>query len=670
MLNWIAGSRPNEAVVSGNAKRPNGFCLNMATYTNADIDSTAPMDLDIPETPAPTFAVRAFKHAIFGTPQTAKPKPRSRSNTEKERPRVVEERLVRPINNRPKSSGDQFKQDSAPAEREPMPSPTKGILMTPGTAAARRKTVSFGEQVKDNEQKKDSKSGLPDDCPGKFPSPWVQPAELPLDSTQASTSRGRSKLTEALEQARDESAKRNSNQPDKPTSEIGDHNDLTTDLTEPHSQAGKYWKNEYDLYRENTQREVKKLVAKQKAAKSFAKEKDAQCTDLMDQLRQEKRRADRLEKRSQELEAQLREFREKLRVAELGKSEATERTTNLNQRLDGTWRQHRPTSKDDSREKSSESPIRPPLWEGRATSPSKNSESPLKLSERPHLSRHERSKSHEPMTIPKEEGDSQHGADNARQYGRSRTRPEKAVDQALKAEVDIWAQSFTSSTPGQTQDQSPERPKVLRSVTCGTNATPLKNLSVNSLSADKKAENARRARRNDREAQTQSLLPTKEAARPTMEDKRKDSLDVSLDLPLPSPELSPSPVRSKQDQDTQSGNVPPSSPFEPHVESKPLSERFRSLRRTDEKTPPKPPVHQTMPAAAKENVSPTRAASTATTEQGAEIHKAQGGHGSQFKPATELRIASATARDGRQVSNDRLEAARARLQAKGNRYVS
>lgn len=561
-----------------------------------------------------------------------------------------------------------------------MPSPTKGILMTPGTAAARRKTVSFGEQVKDNEQKKDSKSGLPDDYPGKFPSPWVQPTELSLDSTGgASASRGRSKLTEALEQARDESTKRRG-KPEKPSSEAEEANDLTTDLTEPHSQAGKYWKKEYDLYRENTQREVKKLVAKQKAAKGFAKEKDAQCTDLMDQLRQEKRRADRVERRSQELEGQLKEFKEKLRIAETERNEANERAAKTAQRPDSAQRQDRPLSKGNGRDKSAEPPVRAPVWEDRSNSPTKKSESPLRLSQRPHISRHERAKSHDHASKPKEEDGAQSAADSTRQYGRSRTRPEKTVDQALKAEVDIWAQSFASSSPAAVKatESSPERPRFPRSVTCGTGATPLKNLSINSLSADKKAEEAQRPRRPEREGQAALLLSPTET-RPTVQNKRKDSFDVSLDLPLPSPEppFSSAPAAGKrkpdQDSDQSGGQMPPSSPFEPHVESKPLSERFRSLRKTDERTPPRPPVHQSVPtSAAKENVSPTRAAAvaTATMEQADGQHKTLHGDGAQLRPATGLKIASATARDGRQVSNDRLEAARARLQAKGNRYVS
>jgi len=111
--------------------------------------------LEYPETPAPVFAARAFKSAIFGTPAP--------------------------------EDDDTFEiakaGNTAARERSGSMSPTKrGILMTPGTATNRHKTVTFGTDI-EHELKKESKSGIPDDCPGKFPSPWVVPQSedtLPL----------------------------------------------------------------------------------------------------------------------------------------------------------------------------------------------------------------------------------------------------------------------------------------------------------------------------------------------------------------------------------------------------------------------------------------------------------------------------------------------------------
>ena len=167
--------------------------------------------MEPPETPAPVFAVRAFKHAIFGTPQTTQPKARRHSNADNGRPKDIEYKPPRPGLHRPKSSGDAYtlvNQDAQPVV-EPLSSPTKGILMTPGTAAARKKNVTFGENVIDNQEKRPMKSGLPDDCPGKFPSPWNKASDEPYKREESpDKARGRSKLTEAFEQARDDSRNR------------------------------------------------------------------------------------------------------------------------------------------------------------------------------------------------------------------------------------------------------------------------------------------------------------------------------------------------------------------------------------------------------------------------------------------------------------------------------
>lgn len=85
------------------------------------------------------------------------------------------------------------------------PSKPQGILMTPGTART-RKTVSFGGGVKDETGvagvKEGSKSGIPDDCPGKFPSPWV--ANVPkVPSKLGDGSLRRTALTRSMERVRD-----------------------------------------------------------------------------------------------------------------------------------------------------------------------------------------------------------------------------------------------------------------------------------------------------------------------------------------------------------------------------------------------------------------------------------------------------------------------------------
>ncbi|OQO04712.1 hypothetical protein B0A48_09635 [Cryoendolithus antarcticus] len=311
MLHWLAGAKAPEG---GGEAEP-------ATF------------IDAPDTPAPVFAVRAFKHAIFGTPQTAQPKPRRHSHTERDRQRPIPTagRAPRPQMTRPKSSSDAitFAAKQAAALPDPVASPTKGILMTPGTANARRKTVTFGDHVDDEGAKKamdGSKSGLPADFPGKFPSPWVAAAgALEGDEiARGARERGRSKLTEELHRVRDESAKRNFETQATDTASVDGN--ASVDMEEPTSQSGIYWKREYDIYRANTTREVKKLVTKQRAAKGFAREKDQQCTELADELRQEKKKVDKLQKRAAELEAQLKALQVQLKMDAASAAVATRDT--------------------------------------------------------------------------------------------------------------------------------------------------------------------------------------------------------------------------------------------------------------------------------------------------------------------------------------------------------
>lgn len=335
MLSWLAGQRPAEIV--------------------SDVDSTTYMEP--PETPAPVFAVRAFKQAIFGTPQpgdnSSKP-----SHAHSKRTERSHQPSSRPSHSRRGSEPVMNTLTQMTEQQEVLTSPTKpnGILMTPGTAATRRKTVSFGADTLDNEGKRPmfaSKSGLPNDFPGKYPSPWTQKTGDTGFEITDEEGRGRTPLTEQLYQVRDSStkastleARREKDKRLKPIpwpstgrdgceeldsepkakagrkekaqenpSKTNADNDLTMDYLEPKSQSGKYWKGEYDSYVSNTKREMKKLVAKQQAAKGYARDKDAQATELMDRLRQERKNVDRLETRNAELSAQIREMQEQLRIA-------------------------------------------------------------------------------------------------------------------------------------------------------------------------------------------------------------------------------------------------------------------------------------------------------------------------------------------------------------------
>lgn len=217
---------------------------------------------------------------------------------------------------RPKSSGDTHtlaSHNAAVPDPLPMPSPTKGILMTPGTAAGRRKTVSFGTHVQDNESKRPGKSGLPDSCPGKFPSPFCKPTEAEDDKNEiADRSKGRNKLTEKLEQVREDSVRRQFESANISIEPVKD-SDPALDLADSGTE---YWRIMFEQYREKSERECRKLVSKQRAAKSFAREKDAQLMEMADSFRQEKKKVDRLERQVTDLQAQLQECQERLRASQ------------------------------------------------------------------------------------------------------------------------------------------------------------------------------------------------------------------------------------------------------------------------------------------------------------------------------------------------------------------
>jgi hypothetical protein len=251
--------------------------------------------LDPPETPAHQFAVKAFKHAIFGTPAPDDAKNASGKDETKAKIAAANAKMI---------------DLPAPKEDVPLLSPSKqpgGILMTPGTASKGRKTVSFGSHVVDNEGKRGNagKSGIPNDCPGKFPSPFMPGTGLKLEP--GSDKRPRTKLTEALLDARTTTQPKSGQKP-----KARDDSDITIDLGAPRSESGKYWKEQYESYAERSEREMKKVIGKQQLAKHFAMKKDGEVTELATKLEQERKR---FRQRERELEQQNKDYQERLRQA-------------------------------------------------------------------------------------------------------------------------------------------------------------------------------------------------------------------------------------------------------------------------------------------------------------------------------------------------------------------
>ncbi|KAF2868374.1 spindle pole body formation-associated protein-domain-containing protein [Massariosphaeria phaeospora] len=247
-----------------------------------------------PETPAHQFAVKAFKQVLFGTPAPDETDPSKKQDK----------------TNKLDMANGKTTELPPPEETAPPLSPSKqpgGILMTPGTAGKGRKTVTFGAQVVDNEGKRANpgKSGVPNDCPGKFPSPWTPGTELKLGAD--SDNKPRSKLTAALLDARTTTQNKSGQKP-----KARDDSDITIDLGTPRSESGKYWKEQYESYAERSEKEMKKLVAKQQLAKNYAMKKDDEMTELTTRLAEERKR---FKSRERDLEQQNNDYKERLRQA-------------------------------------------------------------------------------------------------------------------------------------------------------------------------------------------------------------------------------------------------------------------------------------------------------------------------------------------------------------------
>ena len=538
---------------------------------------------------------------------------------------------------RPKSAGDipRPSNDNDALLPEPVASPTKGILLTPGTAGAKRKTVTFADAVQDNEEKRTTKSGIPDDCPGKFPSPWIKGAATEeRDGDAKEKGRGRSKLTEALEQARDESVKRKRS--DKGARFLEDE-DTSSDTDEPKSADGKYWKAQYDSYRENSQREVKKLIAKQKMAKSFAKDKDFQCTDLADQLRQEKKKVEKLEKRTVELEAQLKQMQ-----AQLCNRESLEQPAGAQKANNSEARSRRAERKEPAK--------------AAATTAAEHLAPEESEKEAPTSRKHQLQSDQAPAIEEK-------------QKSRRQARPDPI---RKKTGDDIWNQSFKSSSPelNRHSDQGPLSPNAGRTVTSGTHATPLKSLSINGLPKNRlERRDSAQPSPPDMDRFAKEPLVRQEVRPSRKPEKASNSEGLSPSSPQPTPQKlketrpsSQSPMRhksSKQDDQTEdlSIQVPASSPFEPDpILSPPNGAAKRSYFDHKEEG-----AKTSGSLIAKENAPPAVKAKASQ----ADVVKPTAAWKAINAPAAGRRIGSLTDKSGKEVGLDRIEAAKARLAARG-----
>lgn len=220
------------------------------------------------------FAARAFKSALFGTP--APPSDESRSKRQ-------DKKASRKTTTKPeRGSGT--------------PTRPAGILLTPGTGATRRKRVSFGNHVAEtakldtNKETAKVSDGGNDRHPRRDPSPKKPQG----DDTGASKGPGVGPSATESEGEWEEE-----NDDDYCT------HDITVDLNEPHSQSGRYWKEEFEKYHEEAKAEMEKLLKYKQLAKSYARQKDAEAIRLAERLRDEQQKVIDMERKIAEKASQM-----------------------------------------------------------------------------------------------------------------------------------------------------------------------------------------------------------------------------------------------------------------------------------------------------------------------------------------------------------------------------
>ena len=159
---------------------------------------------ETPITPAPVFAVRAFRNAIFGTPtETRDPGPVKTADTGM-KGRHVDAGGSLGMDTGTDRNGHPILQRPSTHDRGGPASPTKppGILLTPGTGPSRRKTVSFEPTLDRHEEES---GGLTDRRQGGLHA--GNPSGALMDGEGASSGeRTMTSLTRALYESRSSGA--------------------------------------------------------------------------------------------------------------------------------------------------------------------------------------------------------------------------------------------------------------------------------------------------------------------------------------------------------------------------------------------------------------------------------------------------------------------------------
>ncbi|EED18201.1 conserved hypothetical protein [Talaromyces stipitatus ATCC 10500] len=274
--------------------------------------------MEPPQTPGPVFAMRAFRSAIWGTPggeDNDNDRPTSTESPGK--PMLRKRNTIHQTIPAAPIQQPKFDKPTSDSTNQLSMSPTKSILVTPGTVSNRRKTVSFGETAIHGDSERNmalSRSNSATVSPaGSVTSQW-------MSSQSDGRSRPRSRLTQSLLDAKGQAAEEPTKQnkttrteesleskdlASNPKTSPTEKHDDTIDLENPQSQSGQYWKTEFENYRKRTNLEISRLIQYRSSARSFARKKDIEAMRLRDELRKEEEKVTNMERRVTELASNM-----------------------------------------------------------------------------------------------------------------------------------------------------------------------------------------------------------------------------------------------------------------------------------------------------------------------------------------------------------------------------
>ncbi|KAI1331969.1 hypothetical protein F5Y16DRAFT_407760 [Xylariaceae sp. FL0255] len=222
--------------------------------------------IDAPDTPAPVFAARAIKNALWG------------QSTESESTQPAE---TVPTNSRPTDSTTVSSNNMSPTKQP------NSILLTPGTGTSRPKKVSFDHDVKHGSTLEDSPLASASTANGNG-----NGTQRKKTSLQTAFENSRSSKTTQQDPQTTQSPIFYDPHPEYDTDDEPDDeenfckHDVTVDLNEPHSESGKYWKAEFSRYRDEAKIDIEHLIRYKAMAKSYAAKRDAEANQLTQKLKE------------------------------------------------------------------------------------------------------------------------------------------------------------------------------------------------------------------------------------------------------------------------------------------------------------------------------------------------------------------------------------------------